>query len=102
VGAYRTDQGKPLIFQAVKEAEKRLLEDPTIFKEYLPIDGLASFNKAAKELVFGPLASSDRIVTVQGLSGTGSLRVGAEFMAEHGPGMLFISRPTWPSHPKIF
>lgn len=63
VGAYRTDNGKTYIFKAVKEAETRILADETIDKEYLPIDGLAKFNTASRELLFGP-ANSDRITTV--------------------------------------
>ena len=33
VGAYRTNKAKPLVFQAVKEAERRILDNPTINKE---------------------------------------------------------------------
>lgn len=45
----------------------------------------------------------ERIATVQALSGTGALRVGAEFIATHFPGTkVFISDPTWGNHFKIF
>ena len=46
VGAYRTDDEKPYVFNVVKKVEKELLEDllnGKIDKEYLPIDGLKSF-----------------------------------------------------------
>lgn len=48
-------------------------------KEYIPIDGLAGFNKSSQNLIFGENSQAvkdGRIVTVQALSGTGSLRVG--------------------------
>ena len=53
------------------------------FKEYIPIEGLAGFNTHSQRLVFGEdseAVKSGRIVTVQALSGTGSLRVGFEFL----------------------
>ncbi|CDJ56504.1 aspartate aminotransferase, putative [Eimeria maxima] len=40
IGAYRTNKGTPYVFKVVKEAEKEILEDESIDKEYLPIDGL--------------------------------------------------------------
>ncbi|QCD99306.1 aspartate aminotransferase [Vigna unguiculata] len=46
---------------------------------YLPIEGLAAFNKATAELLLGadnPAIKQQRVATVQGLSGTGSLRLG--------------------------
>ncbi|XP_019055991.1 PREDICTED: aspartate aminotransferase, cytoplasmic-like isoform X1 [Nelumbo nucifera] len=55
-------------------------------KEYLPITGLADFNKLSAKLIFGadsPAIQENRVATVQCLSGTGSLRVGAEFLAKH-------------------
>jgi aspartate aminotransferase len=84
VGAYRTDEGKPYIFKAVREAEKIILADTSLNKEYLPIDGLAKFNSLTKDLLFGP-ESSDKVTTVQSLSGTGALRIGAELYATHSP-----------------
>lgn len=42
-------------------------------------------------------------VAVQSLSGTGSLRVGAAFIAKFMPGTtVYISRPTWGNHKNIF
>jgi aspartate/tyrosine/aromatic aminotransferase len=106
VGAYRTDEGLPYVFQSVREAERRILEDPTVNKEYLPIDGLDSFNRLARELILGvdsPAIAENRVVTVQTISGTGSLRVGAEFLRTHfhAP-CVYVSRPTWGNHFDIF
>ncbi|KAG1346722.1 putative Aspartate aminotransferase 3, chloroplastic [Cocos nucifera] len=75
-------------------------------KEYLPITGLAEFNKLSAKLIFGadsPAIQENRVATVQCLSGTGSLRVGAEFLARHYPQRtIYIPQPTWGNHPKVF
>ncbi|XP_019055992.1 PREDICTED: aspartate aminotransferase, cytoplasmic-like isoform X2 [Nelumbo nucifera] len=67
-------------------------------KEYLPITGLADFNKLSAKLIFGadsPAIQENRVATVQCLSGTGSLRVGAEFLAKHyHQHLVCIPQPT--------
>jgi hypothetical protein len=52
VGAYRDDNGKPYVLPSVRTAEKRIT-DKNVDHEYLPIGGLASFNKAAITLALG-------------------------------------------------
>lgn len=106
VGAYRTEEGKPLVLNVVRQAEQKLVNDPTRIKEYLPIVGLADFNKASAKLIFGadsPAIQEKRVATVQCLSGSGSLRVGGEFLARHyHQKTIYIPDPTWGNHPKIF
>ncbi|KAG2591822.1 hypothetical protein PVAP13_5NG507000 [Panicum virgatum] len=106
VGAYRTEEGKPLVLNVVRCAEQMLINDPSRYKEYLPITGLAEFNKLSAKLIFGadsPAIQENRVVTVQCLSGTGSLRVGGEFLAKHyHEHTIYIPTPTWGNHPKIF
>lgn len=100
VGAYRDDNEKPYVFDVVKKAQREIVEE-NLDKEYLPIEGHAGFNQAAQKLVFGdghPLSRDGKIVTVQTLSGTGSLRVGFEFLKEFIPGDVYISDPTWANH----
>lgn len=106
VGAYRTAEGKPLVLNVVRKAEQALAADPTANKEYLGITGDATFCKLAREMAFGldcvPLREG-RITTVQALSGTGSLRVGAEFLAQHyNVKTVYIPNPSWPTHRAIF
>ena len=44
-----------------------------------------------------------RVVALQALSGTGSLRVGAAFIAKFLPGTkVYLSNPTWGNHNNIF
>ncbi|KAF8388972.1 hypothetical protein HHK36_025656 [Tetracentron sinense] len=106
VGAYRTEEGKPLVLNVVRRAEQLIVNDRSRVKEYLPITGLADFNKFSAKLIFGadsPAIQGNRVATVQCLSGTGSLRVGAEFLARHyHQRLIYIPLPTWGNHPKIF
>ncbi|KAL9686657.1 hypothetical protein QQ045_031050 [Rhodiola kirilowii] len=106
VGAYRTEEGKPLVLNVVRKAEELLVNNRSRVKEYLPITGLADFNKLSATLMFGadsPAILENRIATVQCLSGTGSLRVGAEFLSSHHhQPTIYIPAPTWGNHPKIF
>ncbi|GAB4837259.1 Aspartate aminotransferase 3, chloroplastic [Ancistrocladus abbreviatus] len=106
VGAYRTEEGKPLVLNVVRHAERQLINDRSRVKEYLPITGLAEFNKLSAKLIFGadsPAIAENRITTVQCLSGTGSLRVGAEFLTRHyHQRTIYIPQPTWGNHPKVF
>lgn len=106
VGAYRTEEGKPLVPNVVRRAEQMLVNDTSRVKEYLSITGIADFNKLSAKLIFGadsPAIKENRVTTVQCLSGTGSLRVGAEFLARHyHEHTIYIPQPTWGNHPKIF
>ncbi|OWM76964.1 hypothetical protein CDL15_Pgr011689 [Punica granatum] len=106
VGAYRTEEGKPLVLNVVRQAEQTLVNDKSRVKEYLPIVGLAEFNKQSAKLIFGsdsPAIQENRVTTVQCLSGTGSLRVGGEFLAWHYlERTIYIPVPTWGNHPKVF
>ena len=73
-------------------------------QEYLPIDGLTAFNKATQKLIFGEGSKAfqeGRIVSVQALSGTGSLRVGFEFIKQEIPSKVFVSDPTWANHHNV-
>ncbi|GJT75009.1 aspartate aminotransferase, cytoplasmic [Tanacetum coccineum] len=107
VGAYRTEEGKPLVLNVVRRAEQLLVNDRSRVKEYLPIVGFADFNKLSAKLILGadssPAIKGNLVTTVQCLSGTGSLRVGAEFLAKHYyQRTIYIPNPTWGNHTKIF
>ncbi|KAK4797836.1 hypothetical protein SAY86_030162 [Trapa natans] len=106
VGAYRTEEGKPLVLNVVRKAEQQLVNNRSRVKEYLPIVGLAEFNKLSAKLIFGvdsPCIRDNRVTTVQCLSGTGSLRVGGEFLTRHyHQRIIYIPVPTWGNHPKVF
>ncbi|KAJ7966238.1 Aspartate aminotransferase [Quillaja saponaria] len=105
VGAYRTEDLQPYVLDVVKKAENLMLERGEN-KEYLPIEGLAAFNRVTAELLLGaenPVIKQQRVATVQGLSGTGSLRLGAALIERYFPGAkVLISSPTWGNHKNIF
>jgi len=104
IGAYRDDNEKPYVFNVVRKAEQEILNDKSLDKEYLPIDGHAGFNVVSQNLIFGathPLLKEGKVVTVQTLSGTGSLRVGFEFVKTYIPGDVYVSAPTWGNHHAI-
>ncbi|KAK3085986.1 hypothetical protein FSP39_011705 [Pinctada imbricata] len=106
VGAYRNDSGKPYVLECVKKAEKMMLEKG-LDKEYAPISGPPEFCREAAKLAFGDDSSvlkEGRNVTVQGVSGTGSLRIGAAFFAKWYAKSkdFWIPTPSWGNHTPIF
>jgi len=105
IGAYRTEEGKPYILQVVKDAERALLEDSSLNKEYLPIGGDAGFIEASQRSLFGdcPAMNNGLVAGVQTLSGTGGLRIISNFLANNFPGVtIYKSSPTWGNHRKVF
>merc|ERR1719350_672640 len=100
IGAYRTEEGKPWVLPVVQKAEEQMLSElgKTLDKEYLGVDGLATLKEATQKLILGQALS--RVASVQTLSGTGSLRVAAEFIHWHlGKTKMFYSDPTWGNLP---
>src|SRR4051812_8086213 len=100
VGVYTDDNGKIPLLECVRHAESERLKSVP-HRGYLPIDGLASYDQAMQELVFG--SNSPRIVTVQALGGTGGLKIGADFLKQIEPGaQVWISEPSWENHRQLF
>eukprot|EP00494_Astrolonche_serrata_P023741 UN23999 len=106
IGAYRTEEGKPYVLKVVKAVEAQLLVDGSLNKEYLPIGGDAGFIKASQASLLGTKSSAmaqNRVAGVQSLSGTGALRVLANFIKNTMPNpTVYKSDPTWGNHRKIF
>lgn len=105
VGVFKDATGQTPILASVKQAERRLLETEKS-KNYLGIDGLASYDTAVRTLAFGAgheVVTTARAVTAQTPGGTAALRVAAEFVQAIRPGAtVWLSDPTWPNHPAIF
>jgi len=105
VGVYFDDNGKLPLLECVQSAEKAMMDKPTA-RGYLPIDGIAAYDAAVKSLVFGansePVASG-RVATVQGIGGTGGLKIGADFLKKISPNAkVMISDPSWENHRALF
>jgi aromatic-amino-acid transaminase len=100
VGVYFDNEGKLPLLQCVQEAQKQLLETP-MPRGYLPIDGIAAYDRAVQELAFGH--TDARIATVQALGGTGGLKLGADFLKKLQPAAkVLISDPSWENHRALF
>ncbi len=105
VGVYFDDNGKLPLLQCVQAAEKAMMDKPTA-RGYLPIDGIAAYDAAVKGLVFGADSEpvkSGRVATVQGIGGTGGLKIGADFLKRLNPNAkVLISDPSWENHRALF
>jgi aromatic-amino-acid transaminase len=105
VGVYFDDSGKLPLLQCVQAAEKAMMEKPSA-RGYLPIDGIAAYDAAVKGLVFGADSEpvkSGRVATVQGVGGTGGLKIGADFLKKFNPdAKVLISDPSWENHRALF
>ena len=105
VGVYTDENGKLPLLACVKAAEAQLVEAARA-RGYLPIDGIAAYDKAVQGLVFGegsPLLAAGRVATVQALGGTGGLKVGADFLKKVNPAAkVLISDPSWENHRALF
>ena len=105
VGVYNDDSGKLPLLECVKRVERQLTEQAAA-RGYLPIDGIAAYDKLSQQMVFGAdseLVTAGRIVTVQALGGTGALKVAADFLRRVVPdSVVFISDPSWENHRALF
>jgi aromatic-amino-acid transaminase len=105
VGVYYDDNGKLPLLKCVQEAEKQMAASPKA-RGYLPIDGIAAYDSAVKGLVFGAdsdMVTSGRVATVQGIGGTGGLKIGADFLKKLSPSAkVLISDPSWENHRALF
>jgi len=105
IGVYRDEHGDTPMLDCVKQAEKTLLATQTT-KSYLGPPGVAGFNSAIAEVIFG--ADSDalqqgRVRTVQTPGGTGALRVAGDLVKVANPqAELWASDPTWANHLALF
>ncbi|MBL8169989.1 MAG: aspartate/tyrosine/aromatic aminotransferase [Acidobacteria bacterium] len=105
VGVYQDANGKVPILNVVKEAQKRWQEQEAT-KTYFGIDGVPAYIKEVQKLLLGEesqVLAEGRAVTVQGLGGTGSLKVGADFLKRFFPeAQVWISKPSWENHKMLF
>jgi aspartate aminotransferase len=100
IGAYRTEEGVPYIFDVVKKAERKVIEEQKE-KEYLPVQGNAVFTQAARGLLFGQehkLVTDGTVASCQTVAGSGALSMGLEFLKRTRPSAVYITDPTWANH----
>ncbi|CAN6802502.1 unnamed protein product [Brassica oleracea var. botrytis] len=104
VGAYRDDNGKPVVLDCVREAERRIAG--ASFMEYLPMGGSVKMVEETLKLAYGDnsqFIKDKRIAAVQSLSGTGACRLFADFQKRFCPAsQIYIPVPTWSNHHNIW
>ncbi|NLA88364.1 MAG: aspartate/tyrosine/aromatic aminotransferase [Alcaligenaceae bacterium] len=105
IGVYSDDEGRLPLLKAVRAAEQLQIEGANP-RGYLPIDGLAAYNKGAQTLLLGkdsPVIAEGRAITVESIGGTGALKLGADFLKSLTPdSTVYISDPSWQNHRAIF
>ncbi|EOO03762.1 putative aspartate aminotransferase protein [Phaeoacremonium minimum UCRPA7] len=107
IGAYRDNNAKPWVLPVVKKADDIIRNDPNLNHEYAPIAGIPAFTSKACELIIGsssPALAEKRVTSVQTISGTGAVHLGALFLAKFYKGnrTIYLSNPTWANHNQIF
>jgi aromatic-amino-acid transaminase len=88
----------------VAQAEVLLAAKPKL-EGYLPIDGIAAYNKALQELLFSPSSPLlPSIATVQTPGGTAAVCLAAHLIRRILPKFpaVAIPDPSWPNHRTIF
>ena len=105
VGVYCDDNGVVPLLECVRRAEHEIAERgaPHV---YLPIDGIAAYDRAVQKLLLGAdsdIVQAGRVVTVQAVGGTGALKIGADFLRRFAPAaQVWISDPSWENHRALF
>ena len=104
IGVYRSEDGKPFIFDAVKQVEARFLQIEDS-KEYLPIRGEGKYCELTAELAYGKdgyAEAKNQLYVNQTPGGTGALRAAAELLKEQIQSTIHLPDPTWVNHAPIF
>jgi aspartate/tyrosine/aromatic aminotransferase len=102
-GVYRTAEGTAYTFPSVAQAEDRILHSHN--KDYLPMSGYGPLVERSRELFWGDLLAEygPKIASVQGVGGTGGLRLLAVFLRTVCKATtLLISDPAWPNYTNVF
>lgn len=101
VGVYRDENGATPIFRAVKEAERRLLENQAT-KSYVGPEGDPVFVARLWDLTAGEAGRGRAVAGVQTPGGSGAVRLAADLLARAGAKRIWLGVPTWPNHQAIF
>ncbi|XP_017648459.1 aspartate aminotransferase, mitochondrial-like isoform X2 [Gossypium arboreum] len=103
-GAYRDDEGKPVVLQCVREAEGK-----TGATNFLESTSTAISSKLVEEsakLIYGEdsdVIKERRFAGIPALSGTGACRIFAEFQKRFYPdSTIYFPDPTWSNHRNIW
>lgn len=104
IGVYRSEEGLPVVFDAVQDIETHYQEYETN-KDYLAIRGDTTYCSLTAELIFGTELFEQirtRCYVNQTVGGSGALRTGAEFIRMELGKKVYLSSPSWVNHRPIF
>ena len=104
VGVYRSDNMQCEAMNVVHSAMKKLSREGEEVN-YLPFLGDPQYLTLCGELLFGKERFDEhhpRIVSGQGIGGTGALHIGAKMLSQMGYQRVYLPDPTWANHNKIF
>jgi aromatic-amino-acid transaminase len=105
VGVYYDDEGKVPLLECVRRADQALSASG-VAHPYLAMDGFPEFVRSVQALLFGadhPALAQGRVSTVQGVGGTGALKVGADFIKRFAPkAAIYMSDPSYDNHRPLF
>src|SRR5438105_8520202 len=94
VGVYKDENLRLELFDSVKSTMARTSHNQA---DYLPIDGLPELASLLGQIAFGDALWAKehaRIYVAQSVGGTGSLRVGAEFLAQELSNAVYLPNYT--------
>ncbi|KAL6337554.1 hypothetical protein AAG906_037147 [Vitis piasezkii] len=104
VGAYRDDDGRPVVLQCVRDGEVKIAG--TEFLESVSASVSSKLVEESVKLIYGKDADfikEGRFAGVQALSGTGACRLFAEFQRRFYPqSKIYLPIPTWSNHHNIW
>ncbi|KAL5550659.1 hypothetical protein UlMin_000835 [Ulmus minor] len=104
VGAYRDEEGKPVVLQCVRDAEANIAGCEFIESSSASVS--SKFVEESLKLVYGKdsnVIAEGRFAGVQALSGTGACRLFAEFQKHFYPkSQIYLPDPTWSNHYNIW
>lgn len=105
IGVYRDDEGQVPVFEAVREAELRIVRREGS-KSYMGPLGNLDYCSAMERLVLGPGVSGRgdcSVVSAQTPGAGGALRVGAEVVRSLSrESRVWVSDPVWPHQLEFF
>ncbi|MDG5746780.1 aromatic amino acid transaminase [Qipengyuania sp. XHP0207] len=101
VGVYRTNDGATPVFRAIKQAERKLIDEQDS-KSYLGPEGDTGFVTALMPYIFGEDATmGGRIQGMQTPGGTGAVRLAVALAKAAGVDRIHMGTPSWPNHAQI-
>ena len=102
VGVYRTADGATPVFDCIKQAERKLVDEQDS-KSYLGPEGDMGFVHALMPHVFGgeDPARGGRIDGMQTPGGTGAVRLALALAQRAGVKRILMGTPSWPNHAQI-